>query len=164
MDYTFIPKRVYFEPEALEYPLGQKLKQRFKNMGIEIKNTTSHNRVTGIPGRTPQKAYMEGKRTLVVGVRRSKDFQTCKPSAHYQLPLVTSCPGKCEYCYLATNLGRKPYVRIYVNIEKILERALKYMEERYPKITIFEGAATSDPVLLEPYTGALEKAITFGSA
>ncbi|MTI81391.1 MAG: spore photoproduct lyase [Firmicutes bacterium] len=161
MDYTFKPKRVYFEPDALDYPLGKELKKHFQEEGVEIKNTTSHNRVTGIPGKTPQEAYLEGKRTLVVGVRRSKDFQTCKPSAHYQLPLVTSCPGKCQYCYLATNMGKKPYVRIYVNTEEILEQAEKYMKERQPEITIFEGAATSDPIPMEPYTGALKKAVEF---
>ena len=35
------------------------------------------------------------------------------------------------------------------------------MEERLPKITIFEGAATSDPIPLEPYTHSLKKAIEF---
>lgn len=160
---SFVPKRVYFEPDALKYPLGQKLRQLFADMGVELRETASHNRVTGIPGKTPQQAYMEGKRTLVVGVRRGQDFQTCKPSANYQLPLVTSCPGKCEYCYLATNLGRKPYVRVYVNVDDILERAAEYMAERAPEVTIFEGAATSDPIPVEPYTGALRQAVEFFS-
>ncbi|WP_031513454.1 spore photoproduct lyase [Desulfofalx alkaliphila] len=161
MDRSFVPKRVFFEPDALEYPLGEELKKRFSQMGVEIKYTSSHNRVIGIPGSTPQEAYMEGKRTLVVGIRRSMDFQTCKPSAHYQLPLVTSCPGKCQYCYLATNLGKKPYIRVYVNIEEILERAAKYIEKHSPEVTVFEGAATSDPIPVEIYTGALKKTIEF---
>lgn len=161
MSHTFIPKRVFFEPAALDYPLGQQLYQYFLQKGVEIKKTTSHNRVTGIPGNTPQQAYLEGKNTLVVGVRRSKDFQTCKPSAHYQLPLVTSCPGKCEYCYLATNLGKKPYIRIYVNIDEILQRAQEYIQQHLPEITLFEGAATSDPIPVEQYTGALKKTIEF---
>ncbi|MEG6616446.1 spore photoproduct lyase [Peptococcaceae bacterium 1198_IL3148] len=158
---SFIPKRVYFEPDALQYPLGKELYQYFTDIGAEVNQTPSHNRVTAIPGKTPQEAYAEGKRTLVVGVRRSMDFQTCKPSAHFQLPLVTSCPGKCEYCYLATNMGKKPYVRVYVNIEDILNRAKKYIEKRSPEITIFEGAATSDPIAVERYTGALKRTIEF---
>jgi len=161
LSFTFIPKRVFFEPDALQYPLGKELYQHFNDSGIEVKKTTSHNRITGIPGKTPQESYLEGKRTLVVEARRTLDFQTCKPSAHYQLPLVTSCPGKCEYCYLATNMGKKPYVRVYVNIEDILTQAEKYIEERSPEITIFEGAATSDPITVERYTGALKKAIEF---
>ena len=33
------------------------------------------------------------------------------------------------------------------------------LDERLPDITIFEGAATSDPIPVEPYTHSLEKAI-----
>ncbi|MDP4090189.1 MAG: spore photoproduct lyase, partial [Bacillota bacterium] len=88
-------------------------------------------------------------------------FQSCKPSAHYQLPLVSGCMGQCEYCYLNTQLGDKPFVRVHVNIDEILEQTQKYITERLPDITIFEGSATSDPVPLEPYTHSLEKVINF---
>ncbi|KUO78045.1 MAG: spore photoproduct lyase [Desulfosporosinus sp. BRH_c37] len=161
MSLEFIPTRVFYEPGALDYPLGKTLVEGFQNMGISVSHTTSHNRITGIPGNTATAAYREAKRTLVIGVRRSEKFQSCKPSAHYQLPLVTSCPGMCEYCYLATTLGKKPYIRIYVNQEEILERASKLIQERIPEITTFEGAATSDPVPVERYTGALKRAIEF---
>lgn len=158
---TFQPKRVYFEQEARDYALGEKLYNYFQRRGIQIKIVGSHNRVTGIPGKTPQEAYMEGKRTLVVGVRRTLKFSPCKPSAHYQLPLCTSCPGKCEYCYLNTTLGYKPYIRVYVNVDEILDRARAYIEERTPETTFFEGAATSDPVPVEKFTGSLQKTIEF---
>lgn len=158
---TFAPKRVYFEPDALKYPLGQELHSLFTSKNIPILHTTSHNRVTGIPGSTPAEGYREAKDTLVVGVRRSKDFQTCKPSAHYQLPLATSCPGKCEYCYLQTTLGKKPYIRVYVNVEEILAKAQKYIEERKPKVTLFEGSATSDPIPVEPYTKSMARTVEF---
>lgn len=164
MNYLFYPTRVYFEKAALEYPLGQKLWEHFQNNDkIEVRFTDSHNRVTGIPGSTPQEAFREAKKTLVIGVRRNKIFETCKPSAHYQLPLSTSCPGKCQYCYLHTTLGKKPYLRIYVNIEEILEVAKKYIEKREPQITVFEGAATSDPLAVEHYSGNLARTISFFS-
>ncbi|MFZ5646102.1 MAG: spore photoproduct lyase [Bacillota bacterium] len=158
---SFIPGRVFFEKDALNYPLGQKLYNRFKSEGIPVIFTASHNRITGIPGKTAQEAYFEAKRTMVVGVRRTLKFETCKPSAHYQLPLNTSCSGKCEYCYLNTTLGNRPYLRIYVNVDEILEAARQYIKERAPEATLFEGAATSDPIPVERYTGSLKKAIEF---
>ncbi|HEY3424007.1 MAG TPA: spore photoproduct lyase [Negativicutes bacterium] len=157
----FVPKRAFFEPKALEYPLGKELYDRLQELEVGITFTGSHNRVSGIPGKTPQEAFREAKRTLVVGVRKSLEFATCKPSAHYQLPLNTSCPGMCEYCYLATTLGKKPYLRVYVNIESILEQASAYMQAQAPEITIFEGAATSDPIPTEYLTGLLHKTIEF---
>ncbi|MDS1029948.1 spore photoproduct lyase [Bacillota bacterium LX-D] len=157
----FKPKRVFFEEKALDYELGQNLYNYFKNDQVELKIIKSHNRISGIPGKTPQQSYNEAKRTLVVGVRKGDNFQTCKPSAHFQLPLVTSCPGKCEYCYLQTTLGKKPYIRVYVNVEEILQRAEEYIQERKPEITIFEGAATSDPIPVEYLTGSLARTINF---
>ncbi|MGI6066473.1 MAG: spore photoproduct lyase [Bacillota bacterium] len=159
----FIPKRVFFELQSLEYPLGRDLWERFRSMNIPVEKIKSHNRVTGIPGKTPRQAWVEAKSTLVVGVRKTLKFEKCKPSAHYQLPITTSCPGKCEYCYLQTTLGKKPYLRLYVNQEEILQQTADYIKERIPEITLFEGAATSDPLPVEPYSGALAKTIEFFS-
>lgn len=129
--WVFRPKRVLFERGALDHEMGRRLWDKFTNAATsngagalpEVRLIPSHNRVTGLPGDTPAEAYLEAKRTLVVGVRRGLDFAPCRPSADYQLPLVTSCPGLCEYCYLQTTLGRRPYVRVYVNVEEILGRA-----------------------------------------
>ncbi len=156
----YIPKRVFFEKKSLEYPLGKKLYDLFNEMKVDVEVMKS-NRVTKIPGKTPAQAYSEGKRSLVVRVRKNKEFQTCKPSAHYQLPLISGCSGMCEYCYLNTRFGNKPYTTIYANIEEILNRADNYIKERKEEITYFEAAATSDPIPFERYTGSLAQAIEF---
>lgn len=157
----FRPERVFFEREALSYPLGKKLYGLFRGEGVEVGFTGSHNRVTGIPGRSRREKFFRAKRTLVVGVRKSRELETCRPSAHYQLPLATGCPGICEYCYLHTNLGRNPYIRVYVNQEDILMMAQDHIKKRLPASTVFEGAATADPLPVEPYSGALAGAISF---
>lgn len=156
----YTPQRVIFEEEALNYELGKKLYEKFNKQNIEIKFSKT-GRITGIPGKTSSEMYREGKNTLVVGIRKTKEFQTCKPSAHYAIPIVSGCVGMCEYCYLNTQMGKKPYIKIHVNIDDILKKAGNYMNERKPDITIFEGAATSDPVPVEKYSGALEKTINF---
>ncbi|ATD55803.1 spore photoproduct lyase [Clostridium chauvoei] len=159
----FIPEKVVFDEKALNYTLGIELLNRFKKEKIEIQiNKTG--RVTGDTKESDTEKFFSGKRTLVVGVRGDSKFQTCKPSAHYQLPLVSGCMGMCEYCYLNTQLGKRPYTKIYVDIDEILNKAFNYAEERLPEITIFEGSATSDPIPVENYTHALKKAIeAFGS-
>ncbi|MFL0194483.1 spore photoproduct lyase [Clostridium sp. WILCCON 0269] len=156
----FIPKRVVFEEKALEYNLGKDIFNYFKDKNVEIIYSKS-GRIVGIPGKSPEEMYFQGKSTLVVGIRKSASFQSCKPSANYQLPLCSGCMGMCEYCYLNTQMGKKPYVKVYVNLDEILNKAKEYEMERYPDVTVFEGAATSDPVPVELYTGALKKAIEF---
>ncbi|WP_018131066.1 spore photoproduct lyase [Effusibacillus pohliae] len=157
----FMPDFVFFEPKALDYELGDTLYRKFRDMEIPIKITPSHNRVTGIPGDTPAQAYRNAKNTLVVGIKKSMDLETSKPSADYSLPPATGCMGHCHYCYLQTTMGRKPYIRVYVNIDEILATAEKYMERRAPQITTFEAACSSDPVGVEHLTGSLKKMINF---
>ena len=158
----FVPNRVFFEEDALKYERGRRLHQLFLDKGTEIKTLGANNRVIGVPGNTPQQAYAEGKKTLVVGVRKTLNFSPCKPSAHYQLPLATSCAGKCEYCYLNTQLGSKPYLRVYVNLDEILQKTQEYIDKD-EGVIVFEASATSDPIPVEPYTGALKETIMFFS-
>lgn len=158
----FIPKRIIFEKDSLEYDMAREVLATFKdNADIEIINLTSNKLKQNIPGDDLSAQYKEGKKTLVVGTKKSLKFQSCKPSAHYQLPLVSGCMGQCQYCYLNTMLGDKPFIKINANIDDILNQAQKYINERLPDITVFEGAATSDPVPVEPYTHSLHKAILF---
>jgi spore photoproduct lyase len=158
----FIPKRIIFEKDSLNYDIAKEIYNKFKDKdNIEIIKLNSNKYKEHIPGDDLFSQYREGKRTLVVGTKKSLKFQSCKPSAHYQLPLVSGCMGQCEYCYLNTQLGDKPFVRVHVNIEEILAQAEKYIKERLPDITIFEGSATSDPIPLEPYTHSLGRVIKY---
>ena len=158
----FIPKRVIFEKDSLDTEVGKNIYNMVKdNPKVEIINATSNRIKTHIPGDNLFDQYRSGKETMVVGKRKSLKFQTCKPSANFQLPLVSGCMGRCEYCYLNTQLGDKPFVRVFTNIDEVLDRAKQYIEERLPAVTIFEGAATSDLIPLELYTHALRKTIEF---
>lgn len=158
----FVPDRIIFEKDVLEYEMAKEVLKSFKDRpGIEIIHLTSGKLKQHIPGDDLFTQYREGKKTLVVDTKKSLKFQSCKPSAHYQLPLVSGCMGQCEYCYLNTNLGDKPFIRIHANIDEILKHAEKYIQERLPETTLFEGAATSDPIPVEPYTHTLEKVIQF---
>lgn len=158
----FIPKRIILEKDVMKYDMAKKILGYYKSKpNIEIINLSSNKFSQHIPGDDFYEQYREGKRTLIVGTKKSLKFQSCKPSAHYQLPLVSGCMGQCEYCYLNTRLGDKPFIRVHVNIDDILNQAEKYSKERLPDITIFEGSATSDPIPLEPYTNSLFRAIEF---
>ncbi|MDI6871955.1 MAG: spore photoproduct lyase [Bacillota bacterium] len=159
MTALFRPAQAYFEPAALDYPLGRELYARLMREGIPLRFTSSHNRVTGLPGETPREAFRAAKRTLVVGIKRDLDFEPCRPSADFSLVLATGCPAACEYCYLQTTLGRKPYVRVYVNVEEILAAAGRVIAGRRPEITVFEAASTADPLALEHLTGSLRRAV-----
>ncbi|MBC5637380.1 spore photoproduct lyase [Ornithinibacillus sp. BX22] len=157
----FVPQLVYIEPRALEYSLGKELLHKFQNMGIEIRETTSHNQIRNLPGENHFQKYRTAKSTLVVGVRKTLKFDTSKPSAEYAIPFATGCMGHCHYCYLQTTMGSKPYIRTYVNVEEIFEAAEEYMSERAPEITRFEASCTSDIVGVDHLTHTLKRAIEY---
>jgi spore photoproduct lyase len=98
--------------------------------------TTSHNRITHLPGDSELEKYRIAKRTLVVGIRKTLKFEQSKPSAEYAIPIATGCMAHCHYCYLQTTLGSKPYIRIYVNTDEIMQAAQSYIAERKPEITL----------------------------
>lgn len=157
----FVPQLVYVEPRALDYPLGKELVSKFENMGIEIRETTSHNQIRNLPGENHFQKYRIAKSTLVVGVRKTLKFDTSKPSAEYAIPFATGCMGHCHYCYLQTTMGSKPYIRTYVNTDEIFDAAEEYMQERAPDFTRFEASCTSDIVGIDHLTHTLKRAIEY---
>jgi spore photoproduct lyase len=58
-------------------------------------------------------------------------------------------------------MGKKPYIRVYVNLDEILDRTKQLIQARSPEVTLFEGAAVSDPIPVERYTGSLQSTIRF---
>lgn len=157
----FVPQRIFFEDGTLDFPMARRILDLFRpNPRVDITMLKPKQRITS-KNASPEEAYRSGKMTLIVGIRKTLNFQSCKPSAHYQLPLVTGCMGQCEYCYLNTQFGKNPYIKVYVNLAEILKQTSHYIEQRQPDITLFEGAATSDPVPVEPYTHSLSAAIHF---
>ncbi|WP_166239120.1 spore photoproduct lyase [Paenibacillus turpanensis] len=157
----FLPELVYFEPDSLDYPKGKKIYEWAQAQDLPIRMTTSHNRITNLPGDSELEKYRIAKRTLVVGVKKTLKFEQSKPSAEYAIPIATGCMAHCHYCYLQTTLGAKPYIRVYVNMDDITGAAEKYIQEREPEITRFEAACTSDPLGLEHITGSLSDLIRF---
>lgn len=165
--------RAYFEAAALDYGLGRHLYSRLSGLVPEIGVLPPGGRLLqGEPvprsggdclRAAPAVSYQAAKQTLVVAVRRNLTFQRCRPSADWQLPLVTSCPGLCAYCYLQTTLGSRPYIRIYANLEDILARAADYAARtasREGRAAVFEAAATGDPIAVENLTGALAEVVS----
>lgn len=159
----FMPHRVIFDPSSLEYPLGKKIYDYFKDKPVEIMNAVSKNAARFIPGTTHAEKYANSKRTIFVTKFRLNKLDICKPSADYQFSLVSNCPGNCEYCYLQTTQGTKPYIKVFVNLEDIFNVIKDHIKQNGDKTTTFEAASLGDPLALEHITGSLARTIEFFS-
>lgn len=157
----FWPEQVFIEEAALGYALGAELSRRFAARGVPVEVVRPRQRIAGRRGGSPGEGYRQAKKILVVGVRRDLAFRTCRPSADYEVPVVSGCPAGCEYCYLATSLGARPYIRVYANVGEMREAMRSHVAKNLPRVTVFELSSTGDPVPVEHFTGALGLLLEF---
>lgn len=153
----FIPDRAYIDPRSLEYDAGKFAKEQLKNLNVPIIETKK----VAIEGKTPSENYAKAKKTIYLTLSKEKKLRPCRPSADYQFALSSSCPGHCEYCYLQTTQGEKPFMKVFVNINEILDVIKEHIDKNLPNITTFECGSITDPVPLEYLTGNLKRCIEF---
>ncbi|GKX29703.1 hypothetical protein SH1V18_21830 [Vallitalea longa] len=157
MDY-FIPEKVLYEKKIIEYDLGKKLFERYKNMDIEMIPIEKHHDVEFIK-KAPDEKFVEFKKYLVLGIRKSLQLSPNKLSADFIVPFTSSgCSAMCTYCYLVCNFFKGSYLRIFVNRDEMInsvKRKIKQVGEK----KIYEIGSTSDMVLENTITGNLKWAI-----
>lgn len=153
----FIPDTAYIDPKSQKYDTGIAVKEYLESLNVPIINS----RTVQIDSPSPKENYAKAKKTVYITVNSQKKLQTCKPSADYQFALSSSCPGNCEYCYLQTTQGEKPFMKIFVNVEDILNVIQQHIDTTSNTITSFECGSITDPVALEHFTGNLKKCIEF---
>ncbi len=149
-------KKVYYEPEALNYELGQKLRGKYKD--IEWIPITSHNNIEEL--RTKEnKDFVELKTYLIIGIRKTHKYVENKKSSDYLVPFTSSgCTAMCLYCYLVCNYNKCSYLRIYVNNDFIISNLIK-KSIKTKEISTFEIGSNSDLILENQITGNLNKVI-----
>lgn len=144
---------IYFEPDSLNYPLGQTLKEKYENLPwIPVE---SHNRIDELR-RQPNSQFARMKRLLVIGTRKTHKYTENQKISDYLVPYTSSgCTASCLYCYLVCNYNKCSYLRLFVNREKMLDRLCAYSRKQEQPKT-FEIGSNSDLVLENAITGNLE--------
>ncbi|MBU3158629.1 spore photoproduct lyase [Clostridium frigoris] len=153
----FIPDIAYIDPKILKYKESKKTIEYLEKLKVPIVNSKK----VVIDSGSPEENYATAKKTVLFTTNGQKKLVSCKPSADYQFSLSSSCPANCEYCYLQTTQGEKPFMKIFLNIEEILENIQTYIETNMPSITSFECASITDPIALEHLSGNLKECIEF---
>ena len=153
----FIPDIAYIDPKVLKFEEGKKVVKYLQELKVPMINSKK----VVIDCGAPEKNYAMAKKTILFTTNAQKKLVSCKPSADYQFSLSSSCPANCEYCYLQTTQGEKPFMKVFLNIEEILEVIQSYIDNNAPSITTFECASITDPIALEHLSGNLKRCIEF---
>ena len=143
---------VYYEPETLNYPLGQQLRERYQQLPwISIQ---SHNHIPELI-HASNRDFPRLKRHLVVGVRKTHRYVENHKISNWLVPYTSSgCSAMCLYCYLVCHYNKCSYLRLFVNREQMMEHLLQ-VDASAAEPQIFEIGSNSDLVLENTVTGNL---------
>lgn len=146
------PERIYYEPEALSYELGEQLRQKFGTVPwIPIH---SHNNIEELRGNS-NREFGHMKRYLIVGIRKTHKYVENHKISDFLVPYTSSgCSAACLYCYLVCNYNKCSYLRLFVNREQMLGKLMKTAADSQRDLT-FEIGSNSDLVLENTITGNL---------
>lgn len=144
---------VYYEPDSLNYPLGQKLKEDFED--LPWYPIQSHNRIEEMTAKS-NRDFPQMKKFLIIGTRKTHKYVENHKVSDYLVPFTSSgCTAMCLYCYLVCNYNKCAYLRLFVNREEMLARLLRFSHKSGKPLT-FEIGSNSDLVLENTITGNLE--------
>lgn len=150
------PTAIYYEPNIVDYELGNQLKNQFADsLWIPIEN---HNNIPELRSNTNSE-FVKMKNLLIIGTRKTHKYVPNQKVSDYLVPFTSSgCSAMCLYCYLVCNYNKCSYLRLFVNREQMMQKLIKKSNESSKDI-VFEVGSNSDLVLETQITGNLPWAI-----
>ncbi|KQM12903.1 radical SAM protein [Sphingomonas sp. Leaf24] len=165
------PRRLLVTRSSMAFAHGRAIADRAAAQGVEVVLLPGDRLALDLPD-DPRRAYAAAKATLAVVVAppSKRRLQPIAPSADWRVDLAEGCPAHCGYCYLAGSLKGPPITRVYANLDEILGGLPDYLgqgsvtsrqRDRAGEGTTFEASCYTDPLALEPITGALSATIAW---
>lgn len=153
-DYIFKPKKIYIEHNAMEFPQGLELYDKYKEQNIEIEWIDAHQKIESLRS-LPDSEFTKLKQYLIIGTRKSLTHQQNNKTSDFLVPYTSSgCSAFCMYCYLVCHYFTSSYLRVFVNREKMMEKLKKHANNMQGGI--FEIGSNSDLILENTITKNLE--------
>lgn len=148
----FKPKKIYYEEDIQNYPLGNILLEKYNDIPKEI--IQNHNNIP-ILRKSQNNEFLNLKKNLIIGVRKTHKYVENKKVSDFLVPYTSSgCSAMCMYCYLVCHYNKCSYLRLFVNREQMLEKIIK-TSEKSDKELCFEIGSNSDLVLENEITNNL---------
>lgn len=85
----FIPKEIFFEKEAENYELGQKLLKQYREKGVICTEIENHNNIEEMR-KKQNKEFPQMKQNLIIGVRKTHKFVPNHKTSDYLVPYTSS--------------------------------------------------------------------------
>lgn len=154
----FVPSKIFYEKDSLKYYTGKMIYDKYSKLDIPFVEIDNHNNIPEFK-ELPDEEYLNLKKYLILGIRKSIKLTPNNCSADYIIPFTSSgCSAMCLYCYLMCTFFKCSYLRIFVNREEIIQKLKKKDADLYKK-TLIEIGSNSDMILENTITNNLNWAI-----
>ena len=146
------PEKIYYEPATLDYSLGKKLKEKYKDVKwIEIEN---HNNIPEMRQKENSE-FAVMKRSVILGIRKTHKYVANFKTSDFLVPWTSSgCSAMCLYCYLVCNYNKCAYLRIFANREQMFDKLTAFSRKSAAPLT-YEIGSNSDLILENTITDNL---------
>lgn len=148
--------KIYYEKEIKKYKLGREILDKYQSLDkIEI---VSHNNIEELR-KNKNEDFIKMKSYLILGIRKSLKYVENHKVSDYLVPFTsTGCMAMCLYCYLVCHFNKCSYLRIFVNVEEIMDKLIK-KSNASERECIYEIGSNSDLILENEITNNLEYVI-----
>lgn len=85
----FLPKEVFYENDIVNYELGKKLLEKYKNNGINCIKIENHNNIEEMR-KKENKEFPNMKQNLIIGIRKTHKFVENNKTSDYLVPYTSS--------------------------------------------------------------------------
>ena len=151
-DYMFSFTKIYYEKDIINYELGKYLLDKYSH--LEKVLIDNHNNIEELR-KKDNKDFFKMKRYLIIGIRKTQKFVPNYKVSNYLVPYTSSgCSAACLYCYLVCNYNKCSYLRLFVNLEEMLDKIIK-TSNKSDRELVFEIGSNSDLILENTITNNL---------
>ena len=85
----FLPKGVYYEKDIVNYELGSKLLQQYKENNVPCIEIENHNNIEEMRTK-PNSEFRNMKQNIIIGVRKTHKFVENHKVSDYLVPYTSS--------------------------------------------------------------------------
>jgi len=163
MSALFMPKKIYIEEHALDFPVTKSILKRLPQIPHEIITDT---KALNESLRQKKDPIGEGKRSLHLAYDKGRSFKPFPESEQYlscdyfTLHTAEGCDLECSYCILQAYLTN-PLLTVYVNLDEMLLNLERVLRENPSKIFRVGTGQLADSLSLDHITGFSEILVPF---
>lgn len=162
----FEPGEIVVEAGSEQSPIYRNLRRALPNVPFTFVNSAATPPAL-FAARDP---FGEGKRRFFL-MRHKGDFLKKCPGSdgqvccnYFVINFASNCPMECSYCYLQEYLAQNPALKIFSNVEDLIEEAHRLLSRHRRFFFRIGTGEITDSLALDPYIGFSAEVVPFFAA